>query len=281
MRIARVQHEESGVLWCRVHADGRRERLSGDPLREAAAPTGEFITGGRALAPVDPRAVWCIGKNYAEHAREFGGDVPDRPVVFMKPASCVVGDGDDVVLPRCQFDGPEVDYESELAVVIGRGPGGSPCKDATEADALDYVFGYTCGNDVSARRWQKDRGGGQWVRGKSFDTFCPLGPVIVTARPAFEGDEDVIPDPQALRIACRVSGETRQGDTTANMVFSVALLIAFLSQDTTLPPGTVILTGTPSGVGMASEPPRPLRDGDTVEVEIERIGTLRNPVRDA
>ena len=260
-------------------------RLLDDPTRTRSPKLADapetWTLPGQMLPPVEPPAVWCIGKNYAEHAREFGGEVPDRPVVFMKPPGSVVGDGDAIVLPKCQEQGPEVDYEAELAVVIGVGPGGKPCKDVAAHEALDFVLGYTCANDVSARHWQKNLGGSQWVRGKSFDTFCPLGPTLVTARPSDADDTCVIPHPQTLDIACALSGETRQASNTAQMIFPVAELIAFLSKDTTLTPGSVILTGTPSGVGMASNPPRYLRDGDTVSVTIGQLGTLTNPVRDA
>jgi 2-keto-4-pentenoate hydratase/2-oxohepta-3-ene-1,7-dioic acid hydratase in catechol pathway len=171
-------------------------------------------------------------------------------------------------LPAACEHGPEVDYEAELAVVIG-----STCRDVDPDTALDHVFGYTCANDVSARRWQKHGGGGQWIRGKSFDTFCPLGPFLVSA--------DEIPDPQALAIGCRVNGRVMQAGTTADMIFPVRELIAFLSRDTTLLPGTVILTGTPAGVGFARQPPVFLADGDEVTISIERIGDLTNPVQDS
>jgi 2-keto-4-pentenoate hydratase/2-oxohepta-3-ene-1,7-dioic acid hydratase in catechol pathway len=159
----------------------------------------------------------------------------------------------------------EVDYECELAVVIGRN-----CKNVRRADALDYVFGYTCANDVSARDWQIKRGGGQWCRGKFFDTFAPLGPCLVT--------RDEIPNPNALRIRTILNGETVQDWNTNDMIFDVPALTEFLSGSTTLLPGTVILTGTPHGVGMASKPPRWLKPGDSVSIEIEKIGTLTNPV---
>lgn len=246
-----------------------------------ADETIAFVVPDTVMPPIVPPTVWCIGKNYAEHAREFGGDVPERPVVFMKPNSCVVGSGEPVVLPKCQENGPEVDYEAELAVVMGVGPDGEACKDVLADRALDYVLGYTCGNDISARHWQKALGGSQWVRGKSFDTFAPLGPCLTTSRTGFDGDAEVIDDPQSLAIGLDLSGEQRQSDTTANMIFPVAELIAFLSKDTTLTPGSVILTGTPSGVGMAADPPRTLRHGDVASVQIDGIGTLRNPVVDA
>lgn len=258
--------------------DGTVAALIGDPLDGEVELTDEVVAVAHRLPPVFPPDVWCIGKNYAQHAREFGGETPTQPVVFMKPSTAVLAAGQPVVLPACQLAGPEVDYEAELAVVIGYGPDGQVAKDVAAEHALEYVLGYTAGNDISARHWQKQLGGGQWVRGKSFDTFCPLGPVLVTAKPLIEGDEDFIDDPQALAISTTINGEELQRDTTANMVFPVAELIAFISQDTTLLPGTVILTGTPAGVGMARNPPRFLQPGDDVVVEIERIGTLRNPV---
>jgi len=188
-------------------------------------------------------------------------EIPERPVLFLKPTSAVVGPGDAIVLPG---DSDEVDYEAELAVVIGR-----TARDVSEADALDYVLGYTCANDVSARDWQLrlDR---QWARGKGFDTFCPLGPALVTA--------DEVPDPNALGIRTRVSGEELQSSSTADMIFSVREIVAYLSRGMTLLPGTVILTGTPEGVGQGRTPNRWLRPDDVCEIEIDTLGTLRNPV---
>jgi 2-keto-4-pentenoate hydratase/2-oxohepta-3-ene-1,7-dioic acid hydratase in catechol pathway len=168
------------------------------------------------------------------------------------------------VLPR-HLRSDAVDYEAELAVVIGY-----RCKNVPRAEAINYVLGYTVANDVSARDWQKEWGGSQWCRGKTFDTFCPLGPALVT--PA------AIPDPNNLRLRTRVNGVTMQESTTRDMIFGVAELIEFLSGSTTLEPGTVILTGTPEGVGMGRKPPVWLKDGDVVETEVEGIGTLRNPV---
>jgi 2-keto-4-pentenoate hydratase/2-oxohepta-3-ene-1,7-dioic acid hydratase in catechol pathway len=208
-----------------------------------------------------PGKVLCIGRNYAEHARELGNAVPDAPILFTKHASSVIGPGDDIVRPG---DVDDLDYEAELAVVIG-----TQGRDIAESDALQHVAGYTCANDVSARTAQIS--GVQWVRGKSFDTFCPLGPALATA--------DEIADPQTLRITCRVDGEKRQDATTAQMIFSVAELIAFCSRGTTLERGDVLLTGTPSGVAMGRTPPQWLQPGQVCEVEIERIGTLRNPIR--
>lgn len=221
------------------------------------------LPGGEEL-PV--RHIIGVGRNYAEHAKEQGAKAPDRPMIFTKnPASAVLS-GDDIVIPRACAERDQVDYEGELAVVIGR-----RCRDVAEADAGRCVLGYCCANDVSARWWQKEGAGGQFCRGKSFDTFCPLGPRITpTAQ---------VPNPSALRLTTRLNGEVVQNASTGEMAFSPLYLVAELSRDTTLMPGTVILTGTPSGVGMARTPPRFLHPGDRVEVEIEGLGTLRNTVR--
>jgi 2-keto-4-pentenoate hydratase/2-oxohepta-3-ene-1,7-dioic acid hydratase in catechol pathway len=218
----------------------------------------------RLLAPVEPRQFLCIGLNYRRHAEETHAKIPEYPILFMKGVNAVQDPGGPIVIPG-HLPSTEVDYECELAVVIGR-----TCKNVSRERALDYVLGYTCANDVSARDWQKRYGGGQWCRGKTFDTFAPLGPRLVT--------RDEIPDPNALRIGTIVNGERVQDETTSDMIFDVPRLIEFLSGSTTLVPGTVILTGTPSGVGMARTPPRWLKPGDSVTVEIERIGQLTNPV---
>jgi 2-keto-4-pentenoate hydratase/2-oxohepta-3-ene-1,7-dioic acid hydratase in catechol pathway len=240
-------------------------RLEGD-LFQDLKETGERIRARTWLAPVAPVNIFCIGLNYGAHARETGAPIPEQPVIFMKPTTAVSGPGDPIPLPAACEHGPEVDYEAELAVVIGR-----MAKDVPARSALDYVLGYTCANDVSARRWQKHGGGGQWVRGKSFDGFCPLGPVLVTA--------DEVPDPQGLGVRCLLNGETMQNGSTGDMIFPVAELIARISRDTTLLPGTLILTGTPPGVGFARNPTVFLADGDLVRVEIDGIGALENPVR--
>ncbi len=226
------------------------------------------------LSPVEDlpiRQIIGIGRNYAEHAKEQAAAVPTRPMVFHKSVGSIAFDGEDIVVPKVCQDREQVDFEAELAVIIGECPDGSPVRDVSEADALRCVLGYTCGNDVSARWWQKEGSGGQFCRGKSFDTFCPLGPEIVPP--------SAVKNPQDLRVVCRVNGKVMQDGTTADMMFSVATLIADLSRGTTLVPGTVIMTGTPSGVGMARNPPVWLKDGDVVEVEIGSIGVLRNTVR--
>ncbi|GAB6097977.1 hypothetical protein JCM14469_42310 [Desulfatiferula olefinivorans] len=234
-------------------------------IMEHGALTGETARIGRRLAPVDPRALICIGLNYRDHARETGAALPDFPVVFMKNPASVIGPGEPIVLPRSCRDPHQTDYEVELAVVIGK-----PAKNVSEDEALSYVKGYTVANDVSARIWQKKGGGGQWVRGKSFDTFCPLGPVLVPAKD--------IPDPNSLSLSLTLNGRVMQQGSTSDMIFSVKSLIAYLSEDTTLLPDTVILTGTPGGVGFTRTPPVFLRPGDHLSLTIESIGTLENQV---
>ncbi|MFN7021236.1 MAG: fumarylacetoacetate hydrolase family protein [Phycisphaerales bacterium] len=206
-----------------------------------------------------------IGRNYAEHAKEQGAAVPDAPMVFTKNAAAACLSGEAIIVPKVCQDREQVDYEGELAVIIGR-----RTRDIPKAEALSCVLGYCCANDVSARWWQKSGSGGQFFRGKSFDTFCPLGPRVVAAAE--------IPNPNALRLKTRVNGRTVQEDSTGSMIFDAATLISDLSRGMTLLPGTVILTGTPSGVGMARTTPEYLKHGDVVEVEIERIGTLSNRV---
>jgi 2-keto-4-pentenoate hydratase/2-oxohepta-3-ene-1,7-dioic acid hydratase in catechol pathway len=235
-------------------------------LENGFVVTDKTVSVEHLLPPVAPPAVYCIGLNYRRHAAEVGAQPPAQPVVFFKAPTSVIGPDDGIVIPHGALASEKTDYECELAVVIGRA-----CKNAAVESALDFVAGYTCANDVSARDWQIERSGGQWCRGKTFDTFCPLGPALVTV--------DELRDPQKLAIATRVNGETVQQSHTSDMIFSVREIVAFLSADTTLLPGTVILTGTPEGVGMGRKPPRFLVPGDVVEIEIEQIGTLRNTVR--
>jgi acylpyruvate hydrolase len=208
-----------------------------------------------------PRNLLCIGLNYKDHAAEGGVPIPEKPVVFAKLSSCVIGPGAPIVIPP---ETKEVDYEAELAVVIGR-----HCRAVSADKALDYVAGYTCLNDVSARDFQ--RGDGQWLRAKSQDTFGPMGPYLVTS--------EEIPDPQTLPIRCSVNGRVLQNSNTSMMIFGVRQLIAFISEGITLEAGDVISTGTPHGVGFAQKPPVFLKDGDEVIVEVEGIGKLSNPVK--
>lgn len=226
--------------------------------------------------------IYAIGRNYSEHAREQGLEAPERPMIFTKSVASVIGDGEHIVIPPIARDpacgGNQTDFEAELALIIGHHPhhpDARPCKDVSADEAMGWVHGLTCGNDVSARWWQKKGSGGQFCRGKGFDTFCPLGPRWVSPAELGAAGHDI----HDLKIECRVNGQTMQSARTSQMMFSVPDLIARLSQGTTLLPGTVILTGTPSGVGMAREPQVWLGDGDVVEVEIEGIGVLRNPVR--
>lgn len=263
MKIIRYQDSHGKIHHGMQREDGGAERLEGDIFEHPRA-TGETADVKKLLAPLTPVALLCIGLNYRKHAAESGATPPEIPVLFVKGVNAVQNPGDPIELP-VHLKSDEVDYECELAVVIGK-----PCKNATTENALDFVLGYTCANDVSARDWQIKKGGGQWCRGKFFDTFAPLGPCIVTA--------DEIPDPNALAIKTVLNGEAVQDWTTRDMIFSVRELIVFLSGSTTLLPGTVIMTGTPHGVGMAAKPPRWLKPGDEVTIEIEKIGALTNPV---
>ena len=238
-------------------------QLTGD-LFAGLKPTGQPARVEKILSPISPTTILCIGLNYKKHAAETGAKLPTFPVLFVKSPGAVQNPGDPIEIPT-RLASTEVDYECELAVVIGRA-----CKNVPRERALDYVLGYTCANDVSARDWQIQRGGSQWCRGKTFDTFAPLGPVLTTP--------DEIPNPNALGIRTILNGETVQDWNTNDMIFDVPALIEFLSGSTTLLPGTVILTGTPHGVGMAAKPPRWLRPGDEVTIEIEKIGRLTNPV---
>jgi 2-keto-4-pentenoate hydratase/2-oxohepta-3-ene-1,7-dioic acid hydratase in catechol pathway len=233
-------------------------------LLGARRETGRALPIDKLLAPLVPTDILCIGLNYREHAVESGSAIPENPVLFIKASNTLNNPFDPVPVPRRST---QVDYEGELAVVIGK-----TARHVNRRDALGYVLGYTCANDVSARDWQREKslGGGQFARGKSFDGFCPLGPWIVTA--------DEIPNPNQLRLRTLLNGQVMQDHTTADMIFDVPALIESLSSTMTLRPGTVILTGTPQGVGFARNPPVWMKDGDNVVVEIERIGRLENPV---
>jgi 2-keto-4-pentenoate hydratase/2-oxohepta-3-ene-1,7-dioic acid hydratase in catechol pathway len=249
VRIARFSHE--GAVSFGV--------IEGDTIAQISAhPFGPIeFTGGRAplsavklLAPVLPSKVVAIGKNYASHAAEMGGEVPEQPLIFLKPSTSVIAGGDAIASPPSS---ERVDYEGELAVVIGR-----LCRDVPVERAMEVVLGYTCANDVTARDQQKTDG--QWSRAKGYDTFCPLGPWIET---------DV--DPADLQITTRLNGEVKQDSRTSMIVHKIPTLIAYITSCMTLLPGDVILTGTPDGIG-------PMQIGDTVEVEIEGVGTLTNRV---
>jgi 2-keto-4-pentenoate hydratase/2-oxohepta-3-ene-1,7-dioic acid hydratase in catechol pathway len=273
MRLYRVS-TDSGPRSA-VARDGELLALEGCPVDspEIQAAAREIAAGGRdapALGPLDgarlaapwtPRQIVAIGLNYHDHIRETGMDTPERPLIFAKFPSSVIGPGADIVADAALTEA--VDWEVELSVVVGR-----TMRDVSEADALDHVLGYTVGNDVSAR--DVPFSDGQWVRAKSFDTFCPLGPAIVTP--------DEVGDPQALALRTRVNGEVVQDSSTAEMIFGVAELLAFCSRSFTLERGDVVMTGTPWGCGGFMDPPRALHPGDVVETEIEKVGLLRNPV---
>jgi len=255
VKIARFSHQDAIAYG--IVDDDELVQLAGDPMFAGFEPTGKRIpiADVALLAPVIPRSkVVAIGRNYRAHAEELGNDVPAEPLMFLKPNTAVIGPGDVIVRPT---QSERVDFEGELVVVIGR-----IAKNVPVEKALDVVFGYTVGNDVTARDLQ--RSDGQWSRAKGFDTFCPLGPVIETEF-----------DPaSAARVVTRVNGDERQSAPLTDLMFPIAELIAYASSVFTLLPGDVIMTGTPAGVG-------PLVAGDEVEVEVEGIGVLRNTVRDA
>jgi 2-keto-4-pentenoate hydratase/2-oxohepta-3-ene-1,7-dioic acid hydratase in catechol pathway len=254
VRIARFSHDGEvafGVVEGAAGEEGEVAELAGHPFGPVAFTGRRLPLGGvRLLPPVLPSKVVAIGKNYADHATEMGGDVPEQPLLFLKPSTAVAGHGDPISYPPSS---QRVDYEGELAVVIGR-----LCRDVPETRAAEVVLGYTCANDVTARDQQKTDG--QWSRAKGYDTFCPLGPWIET-------DVDIAD----LRITTTVNGTTKQDGRTSQIVHKVPALIAYITTCMTLLPGDVILTGTPAGVG-------PLEIGDEVSVEIEGIGRLTNPV---
>lgn len=264
MKIIRYEDGKGRVGYAAENGDGAPRVIEGD-IFHSFQVTSDKADVQRLLAPVVPSTIWCIGLNYRRHAEESGMAVPAQPVVFAKGPNSLQDPGEPIVIPAC-CSSEEVDYECELVVVIGRA-----CKNVKKEDALRYVLGYTCGNDVSARDWQLKRGGSQWCRGKTFDTFAPVGPCLVTT--------DEISNPNSLSIATYLNGTPVQQWNTDDMIFGVAELISFLSQSTTLLPGTMIFTGTPHGIGMAQKPPRWLREGDEVSIVIEGIGTLTNPVK--
>ncbi len=257
MRIVRFAH--AGRVAYGIHEGERIVVAKGDPLT-GLAPTKVTVSAAetRLLAPIAPPNLLALGRNYREHAQEGGDALPKAPLLFIKATSAVTAPGDPIVVPSVAPS--QVDYEAELAVVIKK-----EARKVSEREALSYVLGYMCANDVSARDCQNSDG--QWARGKSFDTFAPLGPWIETEL-----------EPQNCGIRCRVNGRTLQNSHTSLMVFGVAYVISYLSAGMTLLPGTVILTGTPAGCGFAQKPPVWLVAGDTVEIEIDGIGVLRNPV---
>jgi len=241
---------------------------------EAALATAWKVadSGGHRIATADvtlkapihnPEKIICAGLNYADHAAESGMALPAEPVLFNKFNNAIIGPGEPIVVPE---ESNEVDYEVELVAVIGK-----PGRRIAESAAMEHVAGYTVGNDVSARDWQLNRPGGQWMMGKTFDTFSPIGPALVTP--------DEVPDPHDLGIRCILNGETVQDSKTDQLIFRVEALIAHISKVVTLKPGDLIYTGTPPGVGFARKPPIFLEPGDTVTCEVDEVGALTNPVK--
>jgi 2-keto-4-pentenoate hydratase/2-oxohepta-3-ene-1,7-dioic acid hydratase in catechol pathway len=251
MRLVRFRFGDR-IATGAVDVGSEAVRVLAGTFFEQPVPTGEEVPldDVRLLAPVLPSKVVCLGKNYAAHAAEFDSDVPDEPLLFLKPSTSVIGPGDTIPLPSISR---RVDYEGELAVVIGR-----LARSVRAEEAFRYILGYTCANDVTLRDLQKKDG--QWTRAKGFDGSCPLGPWIETNL-----------DPNDARIETRVNGDTRQSATTVDLAFGVATVIEYITTFMTLLPGDVVLTGTPEGVGK-------LEPGDRVEVEVEGVGVLANPV---
>jgi 2-keto-4-pentenoate hydratase/2-oxohepta-3-ene-1,7-dioic acid hydratase in catechol pathway len=284
MRLATI-HTPQGPRAALLHGDHYVDLHATDAtlpssVRQLLAGGPELLTRARQVAtrpvtachevdtvqllpPVpDPRKIICIGLNYRDHALEQNAPVPKEPVVFSKFPTTLIAQGQPIRLPRAS---QEVDFEAELVVVIGKRG-----RDVTPETAMDYVAGYMVGNDVSARDWQKNKEGRQWLLGKSFDTFGPTGPHLVT--------KEEIPDPHTLPIRLRLNGQTMQDSNTSQLLFNIPTLLAYITQVFTLEPGDLLFTGTPAGVGMARKPQVYLKAGDMVEVEIEGLGLLRNPV---
>jgi 2-keto-4-pentenoate hydratase/2-oxohepta-3-ene-1,7-dioic acid hydratase in catechol pathway len=245
-----------------------RELIAGGPdllaRAQASAKRADavIVADPKLAAPIpDPQKIVCVGLNYRDHAIETKTPIPKEPVIFNKFPTAIVGPNETVRLPR---ESTQIDFEGELVVVVGK-----PGRRIPREQAMDYVFGYSIGHDVSARDWQKHKEGKQWLLGKSFDTFAPLGPAVVT--------KDEIPDPHALKIQTRLNGEIMQNSSTGDMIFRIDELLAYVSQVATLEPGDLVYTGTPAGVGLARTPQVFLKPGDFVEIEIESLGVLRNP----
>jgi 2-keto-4-pentenoate hydratase/2-oxohepta-3-ene-1,7-dioic acid hydratase in catechol pathway len=261
MKIIRFRYDSS-IHHGQLLDDGAALLIEGD-IFGSHRVTDKFRVD-KLLSPLIPTDILCIGLNYRKHAEESQSQIPVNPMLFIKASNTLNNPGDPIIVPKLS---DKVDFENELAIVIGK-----QAKHVSREDALKYVFGYTIANDVSARDWQRDKnlGGGQFARGKSFDTFCPIGPFILTS--------DEVPNPNDLKIKTTLNGQVMQDYTTKDMIFDVPTLIASLSSTMTLRPGSIILTGTPHGVGFARTPPVFLKPGDTITCEIEKLGKLENPV---
>ena len=263
MGIIRYLNKENKTFYGVIQDNNLVNRIEGN-IYEDYVETQQKDEIIKILAPIIPKDIFCIGLNYKKHAEESNAKIPDYPVVFMKNTGSVNNPGDSIRIPK-KLSSSKVDYECELAVVIKK-----ECYNVSRDKAYEYVLGYTCANDVSARDWQGEFGGGQWVRGKTFATFCPIGPSIIT-------HEEIV-DPHNLKIKTILNQEEMQNWNTNDMIFDIPHLIEFLSGSTVLRPGTLILTGTPHGVGAARNPQVFLKEGDKVTVEIEKIGSLQNEV---
>ena len=262
MKIHRIETVSGDVKWARRENSKDFYLLNGSI--ESFTKTSVVVTPKKILPPVVPPSIYIIGYNYAEDVEQARAEAGPHPVVVMKAASTVIATGESIHLPD-PVTSEQVDYEGELAIVIGK-----RAKDVPADSASEYILGYTIANDLTARDWQHSGAGGQWVRAKNFDTFCPLGPAIVTA--------DSLDLANGLRIRTWLNKELRQEDTTASMLFTIEELVAHLSKSNTLLPGTVILTGTPAGTGKQQDPPAYLKSGDTITIEIEGLGVLKNTV---
>lgn len=264
MRIVRIVDQQGNTVLAVKHASNELTRLIGNLYGEYH-DSGEKVEAKKLLAPIEPAAIIGIGLNYHDFAEFVGAAIPEYTIVFMKNPATLIGPEDSIAIPDCCMNPPQADFESELAVIIGK-----PAKNVSVEKAFDYVLGYTVTNDVTARTWLTLDGAKQWVRGKSFDTFTVLGPELVT--------KDEITDPQNLSVKSVLNGQLMQDSNTSKMIFSIEQLIAYLSEGTTLLPGTVILTGTPKGVGANQDPKVFLKPGDTIEVSVGGVGTLKNAV---
>merc|ERR1712217_371785 len=242
--------------------------LSGELLAGNLARTNQTSRVQKLLSPLVPTDIFCIGLNYMKHyeegAKKRGVPLPEKPPVWLSPSTYLSHPNDDIWLPDLEF-GEQLDWECELTIVMGK-----TCRNVKKEEALDYVLGYTVGIDVSCRHWQRNAGASQWTKGKAFDTFKPLGPVLVSAQS--------IPDPQRLQLTTRVNGEVQQNENTSDMIFTCAQIIEWLSDNQTLAAGAVIMTGTPEGVAAGRTPPNYLKVGDVLECEISNIGALRHSV---
>jgi 2-keto-4-pentenoate hydratase/2-oxohepta-3-ene-1,7-dioic acid hydratase in catechol pathway len=264
MKLIRFISEDNKTYYGAVESQhDKSARIISGSIFDEFSVTDKRAVIKKILSPVSPPNIIGIGLNYAKHADETGIRYPEIPVMFLKGTNAIIGHGDPIVLPKVGPD--EVDYEAELAVVIG-----TITKNISIDDALNHILGYCCANDVSARDWQIKKQKKQWARGKSCDTFCPIGPCLVTT--------DEIPNPNRLAIQTEINGTVYQQSNTSDMIFDIPALVSHLSQSMTLLPGTVILTGTPEGVGFTRQPPIFLNAGDHVTIYIEKIGQLSNPV---